>query len=47
MSIDDIVWEKPDGAGGQRGKRFAADRNPLAYKPVPVTEFPDAVGKGL
>jgi DNA modification methylase len=37
--IDDIVWEKPDGAGGQRGNRFAADRNPLAYKPVPVTEY--------
>jgi len=37
--VDDVIWEKPDGAGGQRGKRFAADRNPLAYKPVPVTEY--------
>ena len=37
--VDDIVWVKPDGAGGQRGNRFATDRNPLAYKPVPVTEY--------
>ena len=37
--VDDIIWKKPDGAGGQRGKRFAADRNPLAYKPVPVVEY--------
>ncbi len=39
--IDDIVWEKPEGAGWAtgRGRRFAADRNPLQYKPVPVTEY--------
>jgi len=39
--IDDIIWEKPEGAGWAtgRGRRFAADRNPLQYKPVPVTEF--------
>ncbi len=39
--IDDILWEKPDGAGWAtgRGRRFAADRNPLQYKPVPVTEY--------
>jgi len=39
--VDDILWEKPEGAGWAtgRGRRFAADRNPLQYKPVPVTEY--------
>lgn len=39
--IDDIVWEKPEGAGWAtgRGRRFAADRTPLQYKAVPVTEY--------
>ena len=39
--IDDIIWEKPEGAGWAtgRGRRFAADRNPLQYKTVPVTEY--------
>jgi len=39
--IDDIIWVKPDGAGWatSRGRRFAADRNPLQYKSVPVTEY--------
>jgi len=39
--IDDIIWEKPEGAGWatSRGRRFAADRNPLQYKPVPITEY--------
>lgn len=39
--IDDIVWEKPTGAGWAtgRGRRFAADRHPLQYKTVPVTEY--------
>lgn len=39
--IDDIIWEKPEGAGWatNRGRRFAADRNPLQYKPVPITEY--------
>jgi DNA modification methylase len=39
--IDDIIWMKPEGAGWAtgRGRRFAADRNPLQYKPVPVTEY--------
>lgn len=39
--IDDIIWVKPSGAGWAtgRGRRFAADRNPLQYKPVPVTEY--------
>jgi DNA modification methylase len=32
---------KPEGAGWAtgRGRRFAADRNPLQYKAVPVTEY--------
>lgn len=39
--VDDIIWEKPEGAGWAtgRGRRFAADRHPLQYKAVPVTEY--------
>lgn len=39
--IDDIIWVKPEGAGWAtgRGRRFAADRHPLQYKPVPITEY--------
>ena len=39
--IADISWMKPEGAGWAtgRGRRFAADRNPMQYKPVPVTEY--------
>ena len=39
--IDDIFWVKPEGAGWNlgRGRRFRADRQPLQYKPVPVTEY--------
>ncbi|HXG36702.1 MAG TPA: site-specific DNA-methyltransferase, partial [Dehalococcoidia bacterium] len=39
--IDDIIWVKPAGAGWNtgRGRRFAADRHPLQYKPVPITEY--------
>ena len=39
--LDDIIWVKPEGAGWAtgRGRRFAADRSPLQYKPVPVTEY--------
>ncbi|MBS1506050.1 MAG: site-specific DNA-methyltransferase [Bacteroidetes bacterium] len=39
--IDDIMWVKPEGAGWNlgRGRRFRADRQPLQYKPVPVTEY--------
>ncbi|EGQ3738613.1 site-specific DNA-methyltransferase [Staphylococcus pseudintermedius] len=39
--VDDIIWEKPEGAGwaSGRGRRFSADRNALQYKPVPVTEY--------
>lgn len=38
--MEDIIWVKPEGAGWatNRGRRFAADRNPLQYKPAPVTE---------
>jgi len=39
--VDDIIWVKPEGAGWAtgRGRRFAADRNPLQYKTVPVSEY--------
>lgn len=39
--MDDIIWVKPEGAGWAtgRGRRFAADRNPLQYKAVPITEY--------
>ena len=39
--VDDIFWVKPEGAGWNlgRGRRFKADRQPLQYKPVPVTEY--------
>jgi DNA modification methylase len=39
--VEDIIWEKPEGAGWAtgRGRRFAADRTPLQYKAVPVTEY--------
>lgn len=39
--IDDIIWVKPEGAGWAtgRGRRFAADRSPMQYKAVPVTEY--------
>lgn len=39
--IDDIIWKKPEGAGWNvgRGRRFKADRQPLQYKPVTVTEY--------
>lgn len=39
--VDDIIWRKPEGAGWAtgRGRRFAADRNPMQYKPAPTTEY--------
>lgn len=39
--VDDIIWVKPEGAGWAtgRGRRFSADRTPLQYKAVPVTEY--------
>lgn len=36
--IDDIVWEKPDGASN-RAVKFSAHRRPLSYKPFTVTEY--------
>lgn len=36
--VDDIQWKKPLGSSGHRGRRFSADRNPMQYKPAPVTE---------
>jgi hypothetical protein len=36
--IDDITWEKPEGAGCRRGRGFAMGRKPLQYKTIPVTE---------
>ena len=39
--VDDIIWQKPEGAGWHlgRGRRFSVDRQPLQYKPVTVTEY--------
>lgn len=39
--VGDIIWQKPEGAGwaSGRGRRFSADRNPMQYKAVPVTEY--------
>lgn len=39
--VDDIVWEKPEGAGWStgRGRGFLKNRNPMTYKAVPVTEY--------
>ena len=39
--VDDIIWQKPEGAGWAtiRGCRFSVDRNPMQYKPLPVTEY--------
>ena len=38
--IDEIIWRKPEGAGWNvgRGRRFAADRQPLQFKPVTTIE---------
>ena len=36
--IDDIIWEKPDGAS-QRARNFSQNRRPCAYKPFVVTEY--------
>ncbi len=36
--IDDIVWEKPDGASN-RAIKFAHHRRPMAYKPFAITEY--------
>lgn len=36
--IDDIVWEKPDGASN-RAIKFSHHRRPMAYKPFAITEY--------
>lgn len=36
--IDDIIWQKPDGASS-RAIKFAHHRRPVAYKPFVVTEY--------
>lgn len=37
--IDDIIWQKPEGAANKRGQGFRNNRIPLAYKPKIVTEY--------
>ena len=37
--LDDIIWQKPDGAANGRGRQFAAQRRPVAYKPFTVAEY--------
>lgn len=46
--VDDIVLCKADGSGRMtgRGSRFSVDRNPLQYKPKPVTEYLMVYRKG-
>lgn len=36
--IDDIIWQKPDGASN-RARTFANIRRPVSYKPFTVTEY--------
>lgn len=36
--VDDIIWEKPDGASN-RAIKFSHHRRPVAYKPFQVTEY--------
>lgn len=36
--VDDIVWEKPDGASS-RAVKFSHHRRPMAYKPFTITEY--------
>lgn len=38
--MEDIIWEKPEGAAFNRGGRsFSMHRRPLTYKPTIVTEY--------
>ncbi|MBP5455332.1 MAG: site-specific DNA-methyltransferase [Paludibacteraceae bacterium] len=37
--IDDIIWEKPEGAVPNRNGCFSRHRKPIAYKPNSVTEY--------
>lgn len=36
--LDDIIWQKPDGASS-RAIKFSHHRRPVAYKPFQVTEY--------
>lgn len=36
--VEDIIWEKPDGASS-RAVKFSHHRRPVAYKPFQVTEY--------
>lgn len=36
--LDDIIWEKPDGASN-RAVKFSHHRRPVAYKPFQITEY--------
>jgi len=37
--LEDIIWEKPEGAAANRNGGFFRSRKPLAYKPNIVTEY--------
>lgn len=37
--IDDIIWQKPEGAVPNRNGGFFKHRKPIAYKPNVVTEY--------
>jgi len=37
--LEDIIWEKPDGAAINRNGGFYRHRKPVAYKPNIVTEY--------
>ena len=37
--LEDIIWEKPEGASPNRNGGFFRSRKPLAYKPNIVTEY--------
>ena len=37
--IDDIIWEKPEGAAPNRNGGFCRTRKPKSYKPNNVTEY--------
>ena len=37
--LEDIIWEKPDGAVKNRNGKFSQHRQPVAYKPNVVNEY--------
>lgn len=36
--VEEIIWQKPEGAATGRNRRFTVDRNPLMWKANPDTE---------